>query len=288
MAELGQLKKRLRSVELSAQLAGAMKTASSAKYSKIFRIYSAYRTYAAELEKLTGIPCAIQSDKEKNQPEQNKECYVVLGYNKGLCGGYNSELHSFAENFIKDNGGGFICVCGKKTISYFKQNGIRADAEFILPDIPDTEACQPLFEAVLPMLFGQKVNSVTLLYQSFVNTLTQKPAAKKLYPFTPERIPKSDIPDNGILLVPDRETVVRELGEMISRTVFFETVIEAALGAQAATLMAMRTAYDNATETAEKLKNEINRKRQMDVTAGVIETSAGMSSEWEDEDGNWK
>ena len=101
MAGLAQLKKRLRSVELSGQLAGAMKTVSSAKYAKINKLFTSYHHYAAELEKLSAMCGESLTGKFAGESADAVDCYVILGYNRGLCGGYNAELHSYAEQILR-------------------------------------------------------------------------------------------------------------------------------------------------------------------------------------------
>lgn len=315
MAELGQLKKRLRGVELSAQLAGAVKTAASAKLSIINRLYSSYRTYAGELEKIVdsflahdggstadngeaafthSLPHSGSSDPKasaaspfgrENGGSDGQPCYVIIGHNKGLCGSFNAELHAFADEYIAKHGDGKLYICGKCAIAYFGEKAAASGA-FVLSDIPKAEQCKPLFDQLINALMVERT-SVTLIYQQFINTLTQIPAVKILTP-----PPNKDFNAKGrkektasdILCVPDRMTVESSIESRFYETLLYRFVLESALSAQSATLTAMRTAYDNAVETAETLENEINKTRQRAVTTGVLETAFGMASEWEEEE----
>lgn len=293
MAGLEQLKKRLRSVELSGQLAGAMRTVASAKYARINRMYAGYRHYAEEMARLARLcgDSVIWHSGAAAVPD----CYVVLGHNRGMCGGYNAQLHAFMEEVLTkaaragsdpaDTAGEagqapapLVVLCGKATIAYCQERGIRYERSFLLPDVPDFDACRPLL-ALLESLYREgKVRSVHLIHQHFVNTLSQIPADKLLLPLEGS----GEGGQADILWIPDRETVCADIGRRILDTVFFQTVLEAALGAQAATLTAMRTAYDNATESAEKLTIQMNKRRQSAVTTGVIETSSGALHEGEE------
>ena len=293
MAGLEQLKKRLRSVELSGQLAGAMRTVASAKYARINRMYAGYRHYAEEMARLARLcgDSVIWHSGAADMPD----CYVVLGHNRGMCGGYNAQLHAFLEEVLTkaaqagsdpaDTAGEagqtpapLVVLCGKATIAYCQERGIRYERSFLLPDVPDFDACRPLL-ALLESLYREgKVCSVHLIHQHFVNTLSQVPADKLLLPLEGS----GEGGQADILWIPDRETVCADIGRRSLDTVVFQTVLEAALGAQAATLTAMRTAYDNATESAEKLTIQINKRRQSAVTTGVIETSSGALHEGEE------
>lgn len=280
MASLEQLKKRLRSVELAGQLASAVKTASSAKFAKINKIYSSYKMYADALEKLDLTENQTNGDVSQNLSRKNEVC-VVIGHNKGLCEGYNNELHAFAEAYICENHPQTVAVCGKSAAEYFKERKLISFEEYYLPDAPTTDDCASLFDLTLVKLFDGTYNALTIIYQTYINSMTQRPCKKTIYPIKTDR--KSD----GILYIPDSETVYEKLKKKIFETVFYKTILESKLAAQAATLMAMREACDNAEETAEELKTEINKKRQSAVTTGVLETSSGMAAEWEeDRDGN--
>ncbi len=354
MAELGQLKKRLRGVELSGQLAGAVKTAASAKLSILNRLYSAYRTYTEELESIVnpllahdeGSPAADEKEKAgsmhssspsdsstfgsstsgsstpdnstsgsttpgSSTPDSStsgsshhgehtlspverknvdsdvrlKPCYIIIGHNKGLCGSFNSELHSYADEYIAKHGNGKLYVCGKCAIAYFEGKA-TVDGTFVLSDIPKSEQCKPLFEQLINSLMFER-STITLIYQQFINTLTQTPAVKILNPpaklnYTIKGRKNTEVHD--ILCVPDRITVTTDIKRKFYETILYKIILESALSAQSATLTAMRTAYDNAVETAETLENEINKTRQRAVTTGVLETAFGMASEWEEEE----
>ncbi len=329
MAELGQLKKRLRGVELSGQLAGAVKTAASAKLSILNRLYSAYRTYTEELESIVnsllahdeGSTAADEKEKagsmhssspsgstmpggspfdsshhgehtlspvERKNVDSDvrlKPYYIIIGHNKGLCGSFNSELHSYADEYMAKHGNGKLYVCGKCAIAYFEGKA-TVDGTFVLSDIPKAEQCKPLFEQLINALMSERA-TVTLIYQQFINTLTQTPAVKILNPpaklnYTIKGRKNTEVHD--ILCVPDRMTVETCIQRKFYETILHKLVLESALSAQSATLTAMRTAYDNAVETAETLENEINKTRQRAVTTGVLETAFGMASEWEEEE----
>ena len=126
MPGIRELKGRLKSIDATGQLAGAMKTVSSAKLSKVNRQYGDYKEYGKKcteiLSRLGGaisdvIPCG-----DKSAPV----CYVVVASNRGLCGSFNSALLSFADSLMEDSdsrGESFVTVCcGKKAISYYNEH----------------------------------------------------------------------------------------------------------------------------------------------------------------------
>ncbi|MDD4688244.1 MAG: F0F1 ATP synthase subunit gamma [Eubacteriales bacterium] len=274
MASLEQLKKKFKSVELTKQLTGAMKTVSSAKYSRVSKAYTACKIYTAELEKLAPYCSGIELSKE-NSKHKKKDLFVIIGHNRGLCGAYNSELHSFATSVLSENPDCTLIVCGKNAIAYFE--GKKTEFEkFILGDVTEYLSCKPLINKMIELYRTGKVKSVNVIYQEFVNTLTQRPHTVQVLPL--------DALDNkqnseDMLFIPDKESVSEDLEIKVIASKIYKIILEAAIGAQAATLLAMKTAVDHATEIADMLENEIHKKRQSSVTNGVIETGAASYSE---------
>ena len=108
-----------------------------------------------------------------------------------------------------------------------------------------------------------------MVYPEYTNMIKQTPVCKDLFNYE-ETQSSTEVP----LFVPDRDTVIKNIAEKIFMSVLYKRVLETALGAQAATLTAMRSAYDTACEYSSKLETEMSRKRQSQVTADVIEISS--------------
>ena len=241
----------------------------------MYKQFISYRHYLHKLERL----CGLYGRHDLPVPE-GKSLYIILGFNRGLCGAYNAELHAFAASVLEAEPGALVAVCGKKAISYFADKGVQADKTFVFSDTPTLAECLPLYEYAVSRMAAGEVERVMLVRQNYIKTLTQKPVCTPLLPITGDRATEGEL-----LLLPDSATVRARLLEQLAKGRLYRAALEAALAAQAATLNAMRTAYDNACESAEKLEHEINRKRQSAVTTGVIETSAGAFMEGDETDG---
>lgn len=276
MAGMRELKNRLKSIRATGQLAGAMKTVASAKFSKSNKILQNYTEYAgacgevlkkfgSELESVLPCPDA-----------EAPECLIVVTSNRGLCGSYNTALLAFADECFlsrRRDGKPFqIVTCGKMAQTYYEEHGVETAKNFNLPDVPEYEDCGEMFEYIRNEFEAGHFSSVRFIYQHFKNTLTQIPCTKEVLPLTAEKTEVSENTD--ALYIPDRRTVMKNACTVCLNACIFETVLEASTGAQAATLMAMREAYNNAEETAAGLNLEICRKRQSEVTSSVLETYA--------------
>lgn len=104
--------------------------------------------------------------------------------------------------------------------------------------------------------------------------LTRRPTAKKVLPMAGGQGREHA----AVLLLPDRESVLKNAAVNCVDAVMYSAILSAAAGAQAATLVAMRSAYDNALESAAALETEISRKRQSEVTNSVLETASGNTN----------
>ncbi len=270
MASLRELRKHLKSIRTTEQLAGAMKTVSAAKFSRISGVLEGYKPYADACREMTArfgtslaavLPCA--------NPDA-PACYVVLAGNRGLCGGYNLLLLDYADEVLSKAERPYrLIACGKMAAAHFAS---QTNDVFPYPDVPDYDACMALCERLRTAYTAGEISSVTLIYQSFENMLTQTPVTYRLLPLSD--VPAGEeLPEDGTLYVPDRETVLKSACLRCVDAALYAVILEACAGAQAATLMAMRSAYDNAQESSAKLETVISRKRQSEVTASVLETS---------------
>ncbi len=279
MAGMHELKKHLKSVNTTGQLAGAMKTVSSAKFSRLSSAYASYSEYAkacGEIIELFGeslgkiMPC-----KNPDAPE----CYVVIASNRGLCGGYNTALLSFADDVIEENrksGKSHIIVTVNKIAkTYFCERGVGIERGFILPDVPDYSSTEEIRQWLIDSYKNGSFSGVSFIYERYKNTLTQIPTLKKVLPLSANEengSGKGRIKDDGAYFIPDKAAVMKNACMSCLNSSIFSLILESATGAQAATLMAMREASDNAQDTSAAIELEISRKRQSDVTSSVIET----------------
>ena len=270
MATVQSLKKKLHTIRSTVKVTRAMKTASTVKYSKLSAIYSEYGKYAEEYLRLYET---YRSEFNSVFPCRNPDapcCNVVITSNKGMCGGFNTELLSF---FCETQTNGLLISCGRKGTEYFERKNIKTEKNFVFDDIPSYEQVKELFGYICSLIEEGKVSSVKMIYPEYVNMMKQRPVCKDLFTYG-EHFTQEEAP----IFVPDRETVIKYTAEKIFMCVLYKRVLETALGAQAATLTAMRSAYDTACGYSEQLETEMNRKRQSQVTADVIESSSEFST----------
>lgn len=280
MPTIQVLKKKLKGIRSTQKIAKAMKTASTVKFSHLNGIYGKYGAFADAHREIYGqyrdeyAGCFAPSDPSAPR------CFVVISGNKGMCGSFNSELLDYAEERLCAESGSKAIVCGRKAELFFKEKHLQYEKSFFFDDVPKYEDAVRLFEYVLSLLKGGVISSATLVYQHYVNMMRQTPVCLDL--FFPNGEAKDSAAKNGEtepLFFPDKESVIQRTANGIICAFLYGVLLESAIGAQAATLMTMRSAYDTASEYSLQLESEINRKRQSRVTADVIETSSERPQE---------
>lgn len=273
MPSIQSLKKELRGIRSTQKLTRAMRTVSAAKFSRLNAVYGQYAEYGRRCRESFDAYQDSFLDAVRAPDPSAPPVFLVMSSNKGLCGSFNSELLKFAEETFRGRAPFSLVACGKKAIRYFRGRGVPLAAEWVLADVPSYEESGALLASLLRMRRDGKASGVYVIYPKYVNMLEQTPAVCELFP--PAKAEGDRAQDGTVLFVPDRRTMIERTADTVFGSMFYTLVLESALGAQAATLMTMRAAYDAATEFCERLEGEINRKRQSAVTADVIETSSG-------------
>lgn len=268
MPAIQSLKKQLKGILSTKKLTKAMKTVSTVKFSKLNGVYSEYSNYGKAVEDiLNSFGADFLSIAEANDSSA-PAAVIVIASNKGLCGNFNAELLNFALEEIEKIGSSYIIACGKKAISFLKNKKISVKKEYVFDDVPLYDDAASLLEELLKLRKSGEISRVYVVYSKYKNMMLQTPTLVDFFNVS------SSENETAALFVPDKQTVMHKIVKNAFKAKFYELVLESAIGAQAATLMTMRSAYDTATEYAESLEKEINRVRQSAVTADVITTSA--------------
>ena len=273
MATLQELKKKLKGIQSTVKLTKAMKTVSSVKFSKLNRLYSENLQY---MEACNSFYSAYSEEIDRYIPSASDgapPAVFVMASNKGMCGGFNTEIFSY---FLKEKGSfpenTLFFPCGKKAVAFFEEKRIPYERSFIFDDAPTVEEIRAFLDEILSMREKNMISAVYAVYPHFKNVMKQLPETAVL--FAPSE--KKECESEALTeFFPDRETVFKNVADIVIFNKVYDLVLQTALGAQAATLTTMRAASDTATAYCSKLQTDINRKRQSEVTADVIETAQG-------------
>ncbi len=271
MATLQELRKKLKAVRSTEKLTKAMKTVSSAKYSSLNRMFGRYSEYS---EKCFGVYEKYADEINSFFPAADPAAppaLFVFSSSKGLCGGFNTEILNFARSFLgtlPENT--LVFPCSKKSLSFFNEQKAAIGGSFVFSETPCESEAADFLEEILKMREEGKIGTVYAVFPRYRNVMIQTPVSTVLFS---EEKKSENKEENEPLFIPDRKTVMKSISKKVLSASVFGIIAQTALGTQAATLTAMRSAYDTATAYAAQLEIQINRKRQSEVTADVLETS---------------
>jgi F-type H+-transporting ATPase subunit gamma len=268
MATLTDLRKRLRGVQTICQLAGAMRTVSSAKLNQLNAVTARFIPYAQGCRELLAASGAVLPPAGGGD---GKTLVILLSGNRGLCGSYHNELFAYFRSLLEPEGQLYL-PCGKMAAAWCRDKGIPVLEEMAVPDVPEFSQAETLADKALELYASGEVSRVLFVYGEAVNALRQEPRCVELLPG------EGSGEASEALWIPDLPTAQAGLLEFCLRAQVFSLLLKGAQGVQGATLVSMRSAYDNGKKSAAALETAINRLRQTQVTAGVIETSSGYGT----------
>lgn len=297
MANLKEIRGRIKGVKSTQKVTKAMKMVSAAKLKKAQNRMLALRPYAAKMKEIIENVTAVVNvsdipSKLVEQREVKNVLMVVVTSNRGLCGPFNSNLIKHTVQFIDDNLAAhqadgslhFVCV-GKKGYEYFskrKYNVIGKQADFDILSNLTFDRADEIINQVFEGFEGGKYDKVYLCYNEFKNVMAQNRKVDLFLPVTVEESEEGDAGTEGpkadYIFEPDRAQILTDLIPKSLKTQFFRSVLESNAAEQGARMVAMDSATENAEELLKKLKLSYNKARQASITKEILEIAAGADA----------
>ena len=277
MANLQSLKKRLKSINSTGEMAKAMKTVATVKYSRTSKALNEFKAYSDACGEALGI-LGNSGFARECETVADKNCYVLLSSNRGFCGAFNGELfRMFSEDLASENTAPMVIAFGKKAQRFCQEKNISADFRE-MNDVPQYSEAETLTNELLNLYRRGEVRNVYIVSQHFTNMMIQTPCRQQLLPV--ETTSSGNAAEANLLFLPDKQTagLTPALYGLVGTV--YGSMLSHAAALQAASLIAMRNACDNADESSAKLDLMIKRTRQMSITNSVIETSSGMAMQF--------
>ena len=280
------IKRRIKSVESTLQITKAMEVVSSSKLRKAKEKADMARPFYKTLHETM---CEIQSENEsffspftRKQEGAGTVLLVVIAGDRGLAGGFNSNITKLASARIKEltEKGSKVKVLavGKKSAEYFTKHGYDVIRSYINvgQDLRINSAAAIADDIVVPYLKGE-VTSVELVTTEFVSTLSQ---VAKFSPILPLDIPKQEKRVRELpIYEPSPEAVFNAIVPKYITGVVYSAIVESFAAEQAARRSAMENASDNAGEMIANLSLVYNRARQSAITQEITEIVGGASAQ---------
>jgi len=290
MASLDDLKKRIASVKSTQKITKAMKMVAAAKLRRAQESAEKGRPYS---EKMNNIILNLSngiSDKE-NAPKllsgsDNDKVHlcVVMTSDRGLCGGFNSNIIKKAKNYFaklsKEGKDLKIVTVGSKGNDQLK----RVYGDKIIAHISFKESknanyfdAEKVGKMVMESFEKEEFDVCTIFYNLFKNVVTQIPQEQQIIPLKTSEVEENSSEDN-YEFEPDEDEILSNLLPKNISTQIFKAMLENSASEQGSRMSAMDNATRNAGEMVDKLTIEYNRSRQAAITKELIEIISGAES----------
>jgi F-type H+-transporting ATPase subunit gamma len=290
MASLRDIRKRIRAKKSMQQITKAMKMVAAAKLRKAQEAILAARPYAVALDALIGdLGTRVESVSHPllvQRPPKTAEL-VVLTSDRGLAGGFNSNVIRRAQRFLVDNEQTYASIrlstIGRKGHDFFKKRKVtlRRNYTDLYSKVSFRTAADISSELAGQFLSGE-VDAVFLVYNEFVSAISQKPSVVQLLPLpapTPVTTPGAALPvPVDFKYEPDQQAVLERLVPQALAIKVLRALLESVASEQGARMSAMENATRNAGEMIGKLTLYYNRTRQAVITKELVEIVSGAEA----------
>lgn len=276
------IKRRIRGISNTRQITKAMELVSSAKLRKAReRLVKSRPYYNTVYENIQQV---LKETKNLNHPylkvrDGDRAIYIVIAADRGLAGGFNSNINRLVEHEIRDKKDNVsLITVGLKGRDYFKRRGYDVMGEFLhITEEPSFSHARSIGNMVMEMYEKEEVDKVYIAYTEFETTISQKPKLLKLLPndgFKESQGEKTAI----IEFEPSSDEVLDYLIPKYIQSVIYGALIESSCSQQGARRTAMESATDNAEEMIDELQLSYNRARQAAITAEISEIVSGAEA----------
>jgi len=292
MANLKDISRQIKSVKNTQKTTKAMKLVSSAKLRRTQQLSEQAKSYALKINDiLSKIAARIEKVQDPDnvsrafiQNDNPKTVDIVMvTADKGLCGGFNmttiKAVRDLIEEYTKNGSKVRLRAAGRKAIDYFNFQGIELlDKKVGLSSAPSYESASEFIGSVFDDFNNGTTDKVILIYNGFLNMLTQELRNKTLLPISLDNVSVDN--DSSMLTEEpdDDEELLDELTEKYVSFNMYYSLIDSLAAEHSARMQAMDNATNNAKERVNDLTVEFNKARQAAITTELIEIISGVES----------
>ena len=275
-----EIKTRIKSMESSRQITKAMEMVASSKLRRAQAQVQNSRPYFEILNDT--IHDIVNNNRDFSSPylqerPVNKTMYIVIAGDRGLAGGYNSNILKLVMQEIKGKDATVLPI-GKKAVDYFKSHKVPTltDSYAVAADVSVGD-CFSIAKQLSKAFLNKEYDEICVAYTDFVSVLSQVPRSRKLLPLSPQAQEKKTDGGYGSLTLyePGCEEVFAAIVPEYLGGVLYGALCESRAAEQAARRTAMDAATSNADEMIADLSLKYNRARQAAITNEIIDIVAG-------------
>ncbi len=292
MPNLKELKNRISSVKSTRKITSAMKMVAASKLRRAQELAESSRVYADSLSFILSS-LAGNTKNSSDLPEiltgrENSKISLLIinSSDRGLCGGFNSNLFRNAKNWIseqQEKGKSVkIITVGKKASSFYKKTDLDVIANFddLNSNDKQLQVSEEIKNKIMELFENNEIDEVSILFNKFVSVITQEPTYQSLIPLSNEEADEevTDTSNAVFEFEPDKNELLEYLVPRNFLTQIYRSVLESSASEHAARMTSMDNATRNAGDMIDGLTLTYNRTRQAFITKELIEIISGAEA----------
>ena len=286
MAGAREIRTKIKSVQNTRKVTRALEMVSASKIRKAQDLMKASRPYARAMRQMIGHIAKANSEYKHpflvERSEIKRVGYIVVSTDRGLCGGLNSnlfrkllgEIRAWQEKGVEID----VVAIGTKANAFFKRLKVNLVGSVAhLGERPHIEQLIGVIKVMLDAYSDKRIDQLTLAYNDFVNTMTQKPTLDQLLPLPPSAQLET-AHDWDYIYEPSAETVLDHVLTRYIESLVYQATLENLASEHAARMVAMKSAGDNAKKAIDSLTLIYNKVRQAAITQEISEIVSGAAA----------
>ena len=278
-----EIRQRIRGISNTMQITNAMELVSAAKMRKAREQLEKSRPYYTTVLDSIGDVLANSNIRHPllQKREVKKSLYIVMAGDRGLAGGYNSNINRLVHSKYSENKEAICLITiGSKTRDFFERREYEiVEAITGISEGPTFSDAKQIGELATNLYLNNEVDEIHLVYTEFITTLSSKAKSIKLLPAENMKELEGDGSSKAVIeFEPDAEGALDYLIPKYIESTIFGALIEASASEQSSRRTAMKSATENAEEMIEDLEMTYNRVRQAAITMEISEIVSGAEA----------
>ncbi|MBI3145103.1 MAG: F0F1 ATP synthase subunit gamma [Pseudogulbenkiania sp.] len=278
---------KIRSVQNTQKITRAMQMVATSKMRKTQERMRAARPYAEKVRTVMAHLAQANADLEHpllaRRDVIQRAGIIVVTSDKGLCGGLNANILKRFFSKVKELHDADIkvdvCCLGQKGLSAAQRTRLNVTASAVhLGDVPKMDKLIGPLTVMLKQYAEGELDAVYIVYSRFINTMKQEPALEQLLPLSPDNMVVEHTHSWDYLYEPNAVDVMEFLVKRYIESVVYQSVAENMASEQAARMVAMKSATDNAGNAIKQLRLVYNKSRQASITKELSEIVSGAAA----------
>ncbi len=293
MAAAKEIRTQIGSIKNTQKITSAMEMVAASKMRKAQDLMKASQPYAKQIRNVVGHLANANPEYTHDYMVERNEVkrvgYIVVSTDRGLCGGLNVNLFkAVVKDAVawKQEGAELdFCALGSKAGAFFRNyGGNLIAAKSGMGEKPTVEGLIGSIKVMLEAYDEGRLDRLFVVYNEFVNTMTQKPVVRQLLPLSPDMGVSEHDEENArpgswdYLYEPDAKALLDSLLVRFVESQVYQAVVENGACEQAARMIAMKSATDNAGNLIDDLEMVYNKARQAAITQEISEIVGGASA----------